>query len=223
MHSSPGESASSEACFDVHQRRALAVLEADAARRAFDLEQEPAMSRDRYGRTSFGQSVLLARRLVEAGVRLVHVNCMSSVNDPLRNWDLHKQNFKTLKEVLLPRTDPAAAALLEDLAERGLLDETLVLMLGEFGRTPKINADAGRDHWPAAQSVLMAGAGIPGGMRYGATDGEAGQVIDRPVRPGEFFATILHALGVEAPRELPTKEGRPVRVCDRDPMVDFWG
>jgi hypothetical protein len=209
--------------YNEQRRRALALVSAEATQQAFDLEREPANVRERYGRTRFGQSVLLARRLVEARVQLVHINCMSSVLDPERNWDLHKHNFQTLRDVLLPRTDPAVATLLTELAERGLLETTLVVMLGEFGRTPKINANAGRDHWPAAQSVLLAGAGIPGGLTYGATDENGAEVIDRPVQPAQFVATILHALGVDPELEIRSREGRPYRICEAQPVLGLWG
>jgi uncharacterized protein (DUF1501 family) len=164
----------------------------------------------------------MARRLVEAGVRLVQVNCMSSVRDLERNWDLHKNNFSTLRDVLLPRTDMAVAALLEDLSASGLLDHTLVMMLGEFGRTPKINEQAGRDHWPQAQSVLLAGAGLPGGSVFGATDAQAALPITHRVSPAELVATVLHALGVPPDTQFTTRDGRPFRACDAKPVLDLW-
>jgi hypothetical protein len=207
---------------DMHEK-AIGVLERGVQKAAFELDAEPAGVRERYGRSTFGQSVLMARRLVEAGVRLVQVNCMSSVRDLQRSWDLHANNFSTLRDVLLPRTDMAVAALFEDLSQSGLLNETLVLMLGEFGRTPKINENAGRDHWPQAQSVLLAGAGIPGGAVFGATDGQAAFPIDNPVTPPELVATVLHALGIPPELELTTRDGRPFRACEAKPRLEFWG
>ena len=221
-HRSPALADEGVRSFAKLQEKAFDILQKGTHRAVFDLESEPAKTRDRYGRTTLGQSALLARRLVEAGARLVHVNCMSSVRDLNRNWDLHKNNFGTLKDVLLPQTDPAVASLIEDLADRGLLDETLVVMMGEFGRTPKINKDAGRDHWPQAQSVLLAGAGIPGGRHFGATDAEAAQPTENPVSPGELVATILHALGVDPEIELKTRDGRPYKVCDEKPVLGLW-
>ena len=207
---------------EMHQK-ALGVLERGVQKAAFELDAEPTSVRERYGRSTFGQSVLMARRLVESGVRLVQVNCMSSVRDLQRSWDLHANNFSTLRDVLLPRTDPAVAALLEDLAASGLLSETLVLMLGEFGRTPKINENAGRDHWPQAQSVLLAGAGIPGGAIFGATDAHGAFPKDLHVTPTELVATVLHALGIPPDSELITRDGRPFRACDARPRIEFWG
>ncbi len=209
--------------FGALQSKALDILERGSQKAVFDLDSEPPGSRDRYGRTTLGQSALLARRLIEAGTMLVHVNCMSSVRDLVRNWDLHKNNFSTLKDVLLPSTDPAVASLIEDLSDRGILDETLVLVLGEFGRSPKINRDAGRDHWPQAQSVLLAGAGIPGGRIHGATDKDGALPIDKPVSPGALIATVLHALGVDPALELLTRDGRPFKICEAEPVLDLWG
>jgi hypothetical protein len=211
------------ASFDSSHQKALGILEQGIGKAAFEIDAESPNTRERYGRTTFGQSVLMARRLIESGVRLVQVNCMSSVRDPERNWDLHKNNFSTLRDLLLPQTDRAVAALLEDLSESGLLSETLVLMLGEFGRTPKINEQAGRDHWPQAQSVLIAGAGIPGGAVYGATDGHGALPTDCRVTPAELIATILHALGVPPELELTTRDGRPLRACEAKPVLGLWG
>jgi hypothetical protein len=208
--------------YDGYHAQALDLLAAGRSRQAFDIAAEPTAVRDRYGRSQLGQSVLLARRLVEAGVRLVHVNCMSGIVDPVNNWDSHKDNFKVLGNHLLPRADAAISALLEDLHQRGLLDETLVVVTGEFGRTPKINAAAGRDHWPDAFSVMLAGAGLPGGTYYGATDKNGAYVVDRAITPAAFAATVLHALGVDPGLELPTLVGRPARLADEQPVVELW-
>ena len=209
--------------FDGFHDKAFDMLTGGRARQAFDIAAEPAAVRDRYGRHALGQSALLARRLVEAGVRLVHVNCISSLLEPMSTWDSHKDNFAILKNHRLPQADSAVAALIEDLSERGLLDETLVVVTGEFGRTPKINSGAGRDHWPDAFSVALAGAGLPGGAHYGATDKYGAYPIDRPVSPARLAATIFHALGIDPRRELATSIGRPWQLADERPVLDLWG
>jgi hypothetical protein len=209
--------------WDNFRRQAFALTEHGKAQRAFDLQAEPATVRDRYGRNFFGQSVLLGRRLLEAGVRLVQVNCMSSIFGGDITWDTHKKNFALLKDVLLPRMDRGVAALLEDLAATGQLEETLVVVTGEFGRTPRINADAGRDHWANAFSVLLAGAGLPPGGFYGATDRTGAEPIDRPVTSGQLSATVFHALGIDPASQIANVQGRPWRICDERPVVDLWG
>jgi hypothetical protein len=208
--------------FDGYHDKAFDMLATGRAQKAFDVGAEPDAVRDRYGRHPLGQSTLLARRLIEAGVRLVHVNCISSLLEPMCTWDSHKDNFAILKNHRLPPADAAVSALIEDLDERGLLDETLVVVTGEFGRTPKINAGAGRDHWPDAFSVLLAGAGLPGGAHYGATDKHGAYPIDRPVSPGRLAATIFHALGIDPQLELATTVGRPWQLADERPVLDFW-
>jgi uncharacterized protein (DUF1501 family) len=208
---------------DAYYEKAFALLESGLTSEALDIHREPAAIRERYGRNFFGQSLLLARRLVEAGVRLVHVNCMSSIFGGLENWDTHKDNFALLKHPLLPRADRGVAALLEDLSARGLLTDTLVVVTGEFGRTPKINAVAGRDHWSWAFSVLLAGAGIPGGRVYGATDKQGAYPIDKPVRSGQLAATIYHALGIDATAYVPTLLGRPWQISAEPPVLDLFG
>jgi uncharacterized protein (DUF1501 family) len=161
--------------------------------------------------------------LIEAGVRLVHVNCMSSIFGGLANWDTHKDNFQLLKQPLLPRADRGVAALLEDLSARGLLSETLVVVTGEFGRTPRINAVAGRDHWSWAFSVLLAGGGVPGGRHYGATDKQGAYPIEKPIRSGQLAATIFHALGVDSTVRVPTLLGRPWQISAEEPVLDLFG
>ena len=178
--------------------------------------------RDRYGRNFFGQSVLLARRLVEARVRLVHVNCMSSIFGGDKNWDTHKDNFNLLSQLLLPRTDHAIAELITDLSASGLLDETLIVVTGEFGRTPKINQNAGRDHWPRVFSVVLAGAGLPGGRAFGSSDKQGALPADAPVTSAELSATIFHALGIDTASQLTTSLGRPWQISDAGPVVDLW-
>ncbi len=217
-----GEDSHSQA-IDTNYQRAFALLESGLTNQALDINREPPSIRERYGRNFFGQSLLLARRLIEAGVRLVHVNCMSSIFGGIANWDTHKDNFQLLKHPLLPRADRGIAALLEDLAVRGLLSETLVVVTGEFGRTPHINAVAGRDHWSWAFSVVLAGAGIPGGRLYGATDKHGAYPTEKPIRTGELAATIFHDLGIDPSVRLPTLLGRPWQVSTEAPVLDLFG
>ena len=153
----------------MYRAKAVRLLRSEAVRRAFRLDAEDPKLRDRYGRTKHGQSLLLARRLVEAGVRFVTVYDHQP-NGQLANWDAHADVFPRLKDDLLPPADRAFAALIEDLTDRGLLDSTLVIAMGEFGRTPKINGQAGRDHWPYCYSAVLAGGGVRGGTVYGASD-----------------------------------------------------
>jgi hypothetical protein len=198
------------ACFD----QAFQLVTSPAARRAFDLAQEPMPLRERYGSTPFGQGCLLARRLVEAGVPLVTVNWER--DDAY--WDTHANNFRDHKQKLLPNLDCGFSALLADLDQRGLLSETLVVALGEFGRTPKINANAGRDHWAACNTVVLAGAGINGGQVHGASDRLAAYPARDPVRPEELAATIYHLLGVPAHLTLRNAEGRPQALTTGHPV-----
>ncbi|HEY2411338.1 MAG TPA: DUF1501 domain-containing protein [Pirellulaceae bacterium] len=178
----------------VHYQRAFALLTGAGTQRAFDLAAEPAGVRERYGKTEFGQRCLLARRLAEAGVPFVNV---SYCHTPVGSWDTHSQNFKLMKESLGPTFDTAFTALVEDLAERGMLDETLVFVNAEFGRTPAINKNAGRDHWPFVYSLALAGAGIQAGTIYGASDHAAAYPTDKPHDPKDMAATIYHLLGVD--------------------------
>jgi hypothetical protein len=178
---------------DLNQAKALSLVTSPEAARAFDLSQEPDAIRDRYGRHAWGQSHLLARRLVEAGVRFV-----STVNGQSIVWDTHADNFKRLKNNLVPPMETAFAALLDDLEQRGLLDSTLVIWMGDFGRTPRINAAAGRDHWPQCYSVVLAGGGIRGGQVVGQSDSVGGVPRLRPVTPADVHATAFAALGYDA-------------------------
>lgn len=173
------------------------------ARKAFDLTREPSAVRDRYGRTTVGQSLLMARRLIEAGVPFV------TVNDD--EWDHHLKIYARLKEKV-PPVDQGVATLVGDLAERGLLDTTLVVMMGEFGRTPKVNTMGGRDHWSRAFSVILAGAGIRGGQVIGASDAEGAFPTERAVTPADVAHSIYKLLGLDPDKELPTTSGRPVQI-----------
>ncbi len=191
-------------------RKAAEMVLAPAARRAFALEQEMDPVRAEYGRTEFGQSCLLARRLIEGGVRFVTVNH--------GGWDHHAKIFESLDKKL-PEFDTAMSALLNDLDRRGLLQETLLLVMGEFGRTPKINKDAGRDHWGRAGSILFAGAGVQGGRVIGATDKDGAFVTDRPVRPADVAWTVYESLGIDPRKLLYTPEGRPVEILDQGGLI----
>jgi hypothetical protein len=196
--------------FDAQQQQALDLIAAGGARRAFNLQEEPPAVRDRYGRTRFGQSVLLARRLVEAGVSLVRVN-WTRVPGAHNNghWDTHGKNTEGLKQ-LMPIMDLAYTALLEDLGQRGLLDETLVVWMGEFGRTPKINGAGGRDHWGRVFSVALAGGGVRGGVVHGSSDSIGAFPRDGRVLPPDLLATVFHCLGVSPETVIHDPQGRPL-------------
>ena len=198
--------------YDGLTQRAYSLLASPQSRTAFDLSREADELRDRYSRTQFGQSVLLARRLVEAGVRLVQVNWYRGPEEPSDApcWDSHTQETKRLKTVLVPPTDAAFATLLDDLSQRGLFDETLVVCLAEFGRTPRFNSRGGRDHWGHVFSVALAGGGIRGGMVYGASDRLGAQPKDGLVRPEDITATIFHCLGISSETEIRDAQGRPL-------------
>jgi len=228
-----GRLADREPCdqLDALYRQALAIVTSPQARRAFNLDEEPARLRELYGQEPFGQGVLLARRLVEAGATLVTVNWHDDgrdVKSPF--WDTHKDNFATLKNVLIPPLDRALSALLADLQERGLLDTTLVVVMGEFGRTPRIgrvvmnsatNA-SGRDHWPHAYSVLLAGGGVRGGQVYGASDELAAHVKESGVTPPDLAATVLHCLGIDPREQMVDRQGRPYPLATGRPVVELF-
>jgi hypothetical protein len=200
-----------------YRGRAMDLLTSPATKKAFALHEEADRARDRYGRTTYGQSVLLARRLVEAGVRFVTVYYSRGIG----GWDTHKDNFATLKGSRLPQTDQAVSALLEDLESRGLLGETLVYWTGDFGRTPKINKDAGRDHWPPCQTILMAGGGVRGGQVYGASDPNGARPADRPALPDDVTATVLHALGLDPETTIRDQLNRPMPIASGRPLALF--
>jgi hypothetical protein len=193
------------ATYDEFHKRAAAMVLSSEARSAFAVKQESDRLRDRYGRNTFGQSALLARRLVERGVRFVTIN--------YSGWDHHAKVFENLDRKL-PEFDQGFSALISDMHERGLLDDVLVLCMGEFGRTPKINKDAGRDHWGPAGSLLFAGAGVKGGLVLGQTDRQGAYVTRRPVRPADVACTVYEALGINPRKQLLTPDGRPVEILD---------
>lgn len=195
-----------------YTEQAFDLLAAPAARAALDLEREAPKARDAYGRTQFGQSCLLARRLIEAGVGLVHVNWFRGPDEPSDSpcWDSHANEPERLKTALAPAADRALAALLDDLADRGRLDDTLVMCLSEFGRTPKFNGRAGRDHWGHVFSVALAGGGVKGGRVYGASDKSGAHPKDGRVAPQDLTATALHCLGVEPDAEISDALSRPL-------------
>ena len=188
---------------------AFDLLLAPAARTAFDLGREPPAVRDRYGRDLFGQSVLLARRLVEAGVPFVTVHTEAKPNG---HWDTHENNFEMLRHRLLPFLDRALSALLDDLDERGMLAETLVVVTGDMGRTPRVNARAGRDHWPQCGFGLFAGGGTRPGAVHGRTDRIAAYPADHPVSAGDLVATVYHLVGVDPGATVPDQTGRPIPI-----------
>ena len=197
--------------FDVRSRQAFGLVSAGRARQAFALDRESAAVRERYGRTRWGQSLLLARRLVEAGVSLVQVNWTRMAVDTNDSpaWDTHARNADRLKSPLMPVMDQAYSALLEDLHARGLLGETLVVWMGEFGRSPKINPAGGRDHWGHVFSVALAGGGVRGGQVLGASDRLGGHPRDGRVRPEDLTATVFHCLGHRPDAEISDTLGRP--------------
>jgi uncharacterized protein (DUF1501 family) len=181
--------------FDAYHQRAFNLLSSSATAQAFDLAAEPRHVRDLYGRTQFGQQCLLARRLAEAGVPMVNVHYCHT---PQGSWDTHSKHFTQMKDSLCPTLDQAFSALVTDLEQRGLLDQTLVLANAEFGRTPKINSAAGRDHWPWVYSIALAGGGMAAGVVYGASDKIAAYPTAHPHDPKDMAATIYHLLGVPA-------------------------
>ncbi len=204
--------------------QAYDLLTTDRVSNAFAIQKEPEKFKDKYGRTGWGQTVLLARRLIEAGVRLVHVNWVrepgdSSVDNPM--WDTHAQNADRLEDRLCPIFDVTFPALIEDLDDRGLLDETLVVAIAEFGRTPKINVKGGRDHWGSVFSFAMAGAGISGGQVYGASDRNGAYPARKPVSPSDVTATIFHLLGIQHEAMFKDPQRREHRITTGEPIWEL--
>tara|TARA_R110002049_G_scaffold27321_2_gene93989 strand:- start:51708 stop:53045 length:1338 start_codon:yes stop_codon:yes gene_type:complete len=199
--------------------QAYDLIASQQARQAFDLEQEPSALRAKYGRHTLGQSCLMARRLIEAGTKFV------TVTD--RGWDTHEQLYTRLKEGYtggsvgkIPKLDTAFSALVADLSHRGLLDSTMVIVMGEFGRTPKLNPRGGRDHWPRAFSVALAGGGIRGGQVVGKSDAHGERPAERPVTPADLARTIYNQIGIDPDQELHTADGRPVQINRDGTMID---
>ncbi len=206
------ESSKAVSRLDRFQRRALALLSSSKTRDAFDLSREPAAVRERYGRSLSGSSLLIARRLVEAGVPFVsvHAEIFGAMG---HSYDMHENNFGMLKDYNLPILDRAYPALIEDLEVRGLLDSTLVAVMGEMGRSPRVNAKAGRDHWPQCGFSLLTGGGVKAGSVYGSSDKHAAYPQDNPVSPADLVATIYHLLGIDPHLALPDRTGRPMPIA----------
>ena len=209
---------------DAYYERAFSLVTSGETRKACDLSAEPQKVRERYGSHPMGQKLLLARRLSEAGVPLVQV-CWGakSGSDSNQNWDTHRRNFHFLKNSLLPPTDQGLSALIEDLDERGLLSETLLVVMGEFGRTPQINRDGGRDHWPHAYSVMLAGAGIRRGVVFGESDEKAAYPVADAVGPEDVAATIFAALGIPPQAEIRDPQDRPWPISTGTPIKAVVG
>ncbi|HXD87632.1 MAG TPA: DUF1501 domain-containing protein [Urbifossiella sp.] len=199
------------ATYDEFHARARQMVLSSEARRAFAIDQESEKLRDRYGRSAAGQSMLLARRLVDAGVRFVTVN--------YGGWDHHAKIFDNLDKKL-PEFDRGVSALIEDMSTRGAFRDTLLVVMGEFGRTPKFNKDAGRDHWAPAGSLLFAGAGVKGGFVLGKTDRHGAYAVQRPVAPGDVACTIFDALGIDPHKQLVAPDGRPIEIIDKGEPVN---
>jgi hypothetical protein len=197
---------------DAFHKQALEILRSDRTKKAFDLNAETPALRDRYGKNAFGQGALAARRLVEAGVRFVTLT--------VGGWDTHGQNFQTLSKRLLPQVDQTLSALVQDLSERGLLDRTIVYCAGEFGRTPKINKSAGRDHWARSMAVVLAGGGFRHGYVHGKTDSQGMAPTLDPCTPDDVSATLFHCLGIDPALELRTPTGRPVALFREGHVVE---
>ena len=212
------EASESAKMMDDNFQSAYRLMTSSQARDAFDLTKEPTSVRERYGMNRFGQCCLLARRLVESGVRFVTINTFLTVFDEI-SWDIHGSkpftSIEGMKNVVAPMYDQGYSALIEDLHQRGLLDDTMVCNLAEFGRTPKVNPAGGRDHWPQCFTVYFAGGGVQGGRIVGASDPIGAVPVDRPTEPPEIVATIFHSLGLDVETHLPGPAGRPF------PLVDF--
>jgi hypothetical protein len=212
---------------DTTFHQAYTLMSSEKAREAFQLHKEPQATREKYGMNRFGQSCLLARRLIEAGVRFVTVNMFETVFDEI-TWDIHGSKpfspISCYRDLVGPMFDMAYSSLLGELAERGLLTKTMVVATGEFGRTPKVNPAGGRDHWPQCWTILMAGGGIKGGQVIGSSDDLGAAPKDRPTTPGEVAATVFKGLGIDLGTELPGAGGRPIPLVDRgvEPITELF-
>jgi hypothetical protein len=215
-----------------YYEKAYDLVLSGKARDAFNLELEPDKVRDRYGRHTFGQSLLLGRRLIEAGTRFVQVNWPSVANGDAEtaSWDTHASNFGPLKNVHCPKLDRALSALIEEMDQRGLLKETLLIAVGEFGRSPKlgvstsgnVNSPDGRDHWPYCYTALVAGAGVRRGYQYGASDATASSPADKPVHPTELVATIYYSMGIDPHMEVLNDLKQPRALVEGNPVLGLW-
>ena len=209
--------------FDRFRRMAADMLLSSPVKQAYDLDNEDPRIRVMYGNHIGGQSMLLARRLTEAGVPVVQVNAGAGdlAGGSGDNWDTHRDHFPKMKKRLLPVFDRSISALLTDLEQRGSLEETLVVVLTDFGRTPKINKNGGRDHYPAVYSQILAGGGIRGGQIYGSSDINGAQPTSNPCTPGDFHATVYKAMGIDPRTEIHDQEGRPFQICNGQPLPLF--
>src|SRR6266478_2156314 len=227
------EKAVEKYALDSYYRKAFDLVSSGRARNAFDLAQEPDKLRDRYGRHTFGQGLLLARRLIEAGTRFVQVNwpAVANGNPTVDAWDTHAANFAPLRNLHCPKLDSGLSALLEDMEQRGMLKETMVIAIGEFGRSPRLgvstsgngNAPDGRDHWPYCYTSLIAGAGIRRGALYGKSDATASSPAENPVHPTQLLATIYHALGINPKTTIYNHLNQPRELVQADPVTPLFG
>jgi hypothetical protein len=221
------ESSEETRLLDSTFHQAYTLMSSSRAREAFDLKAERDAIKDKYGRNRFGISCLLARRLIEAGVRFVTVNMFETVFNEI-TWDIHGSKpfspISCYRDLIGPMFDNAYCSLLEELKERGLLETTLVLAMGEFGRTPKVNPAGGRDHWPPCWTIIFAGGGVRGGQVVGSSDEYGAYPKDRPTTPAEVAATVFHALGIDLHIELPGPQGRPLRLVDHgvEPIKELF-
>ncbi len=217
-HSRSNERNAAVGLYDHYREMAFNLISATETQRAFDLDAEPDKVKDRYGRHLFGQGCLLARRLVAAGVPLVTVYWQHDGTPNAPCWDTHEKNYANLKDRLMPFCDRAFSALLEDLHQRGMIDDTLIVWMGEFGRTPQINKAGGRDHWGMCQSIVMAGGGVKGGQVYGKSDRMAAYPDEDPVRPGDIGATIYTLLGIPPDTKILDQTGQPHPLVRGEPI-----
>ncbi|MEE2776300.1 MAG: DUF1501 domain-containing protein [Acidobacteriota bacterium] len=227
------EKAVESSALNEYYEKAYDLVLSGKARAAFDLEEEPEATRERYGRHTFGQSVLMARRLIEAGTRFVQVNwpAVANGNPEVDAWDTHAANFGPLRNLHCPKLDQALSALLDDMGQRGMLDETLVVAVGEFGRSPRLgvstsgnaNSPDGRDHWPYCYTSMVAGAGIPGGVLYGESDETGSSPREKPVHPNDLLATVYFALGINPEMEVLNHLDQPRELVKGKIVHDLWG
>ena len=217
---------------DEHYSKAFDLVLSGKARDAFDLTKESTAVRERYGRNKFGQGALMARRLIEAGTTFVQMNwpAVANGNPEIDSWDTHTANFKPLRELHCPKLDSALSALLEDMDARGLLDETLVLAVGEFGRSPRMgvstsgntNSPDGRDHWPYCYTAMIAGAGVSRGALYGESDATGSAPKEKPVHPNDLLATVYYALGIDPHMVIYNHLNQPRELVKGEPVLGLW-